>query len=63
MTPDNSQDIRLAGTKLGRHPHICAFFHIREEEHKVLLPFIGSILQENPFYVSPDEFLEELRSR
>ena len=24
---------------------------------------IGGILQENPFYVSPDEFLEELRSR
>jgi hypothetical protein len=24
---------------------------------------IGGILQENPFYVSPDEFLEEFRSR
>jgi len=24
---------------------------------------IGGILQENPFYVPPDEFLEELRGR
>lgn len=24
---------------------------------------IGGILQENPFFVPPDEFLQELRSR
>lgn len=40
MSPENPNDIRLAGTKLGRHPHICAFFHSREEEYKILLPFI-----------------------
>jgi hypothetical protein len=30
----------LAGTKLDRSAHICAFFHSREEEYTVLLPFI-----------------------
>jgi hypothetical protein len=40
MSPENPQDVRLAGTRLGRHPHICAFFHSREEEYKILLPFI-----------------------
>ena len=29
--------------------------------HPVVL--VGGILQENPFYVPPDEFLEELRRR
>jgi hypothetical protein len=34
------EDIQLAGGKLGRHPHICAFFHNQDEEYQVLLPFI-----------------------
>lgn len=29
--------------------------------HPVVL--VGGILQENPFFLPPDEFLEELRSR
>jgi hypothetical protein len=42
--PDNSADpcrqVRLAGSVLVEQPHICAFFHSREEEYRVLLPFI-----------------------
>jgi hypothetical protein len=42
--PDNptdpSRQVRLAGCVLTEQPHICAFFHSREEEYRVLLPFI-----------------------
>src|SRR5215471_10373759 len=32
--------IRLAGSVLDKQRHVCAFFHSREEEYRVLLPFI-----------------------
>jgi hypothetical protein len=42
--PDNPADpcrqVRLAGSVLVERTHICAFFHSREEEYRVLLPFI-----------------------
>ena len=31
--------VRLAGAELRRSSHACAFFHSREEEYRVLLPF------------------------
>ena len=32
--------IRLGGTTLGRHRHICAFFNSHDDHYRVLLPFI-----------------------
>ena len=32
--------IRLGGTTLGRHRHICAFFNSADDHYRVLLPFI-----------------------
>jgi hypothetical protein len=32
--------VRLAGAVLDRRRHVCAFFHTKEEEYGVLLPFI-----------------------
>ena len=32
--------IRLGGTTLGRHRHICAFFHSLDDHYRILLPFI-----------------------
>lgn len=32
--------VRLAGSVLGRSCHVCAFFHSKEEEYRVLMPFI-----------------------
>jgi hypothetical protein len=32
--------VHLAGTALDRSRHVCAFFHSKEEEYQVLLPFI-----------------------
>jgi len=44
VSSDSSSDpcrqVRLAGTVLSERAHICAFFHSREEEYRVLLPFI-----------------------
>jgi hypothetical protein len=34
------QPIHFANATLGSERHICAFFHSREEEYRVLLPFI-----------------------
>jgi hypothetical protein len=35
-----SRSDTLAGRALQRHRHVCAFFHSKEEEYDVLLPFI-----------------------
>jgi hypothetical protein len=34
------KQVRLAGSVLDRSRHVCAFFHGKEEEYRVLLPFI-----------------------
>jgi hypothetical protein len=37
---DNTPGGDVAGSKLERSRHVCAFFNNKEEEYKVLLPFI-----------------------
>ena len=37
--PTSSEPIRLAGRTLTSSRHVCAFFHSREEQNKVLMPF------------------------
>ena len=32
--------LRLCGTTLGRHRHVCAFFHSPDDHYRILLPFI-----------------------
>ncbi len=34
------EPVRLAGSVLSRSCHVCAFFHSKEEEYQVLMPFI-----------------------
>ena len=34
------EPVRLAGSVLNRSRHVCAFFHSKEEEYDVLMPFI-----------------------
>ncbi len=36
----SSREVRLAGAVLGRARHVCAFFNSKDEEYRVLLPFI-----------------------
>ena len=37
---EKPQPVHLAGSVLDRSRHICAFFHSKDEEYKVLLPFV-----------------------
>ena len=50
---ENNRAIHLAGTTLDRYRHVCAFFHTRDEEYKVLLPFIkeGIERHEKAFHI------------
>jgi hypothetical protein len=32
--------VHVAGSRLDRKRHICAFFHSKEEEYRVLLPYV-----------------------
>jgi hypothetical protein len=34
------EPVRLAGSVLSRSRHVCAFFHSKDEEYRVLMPFI-----------------------
>lgn len=34
------RSVHLAGSALDRARHVCAFFHSRDEEYRVLMPFI-----------------------
>src|SRR5262249_36958775 len=39
-TMSHPKQVRLAGSVLDRSRHVCAFFHSKDEEYRVLLPFI-----------------------
>ena len=62
-----SQDkrVRLAGTTLDRSRHVCAFFHSKEEEYQVLLPFIkeGFEQGDKAFHIVKDDHRPEHRRR
>lgn len=55
------EPVRLAGTTLDGHCHICAFFHSLDEEYRVLLPFIKEGLErgEKAFHVVDPKLREE----
>jgi MEDS: MEthanogen/methylotroph, DcmR Sensory domain len=36
----HSKPVRMAGSALGRYRHVCGFFNSKDEEYRVLLPFI-----------------------
>ncbi len=40
MSTVTAAPVRFAGAVLARSRHVCAFFNSREEEYRVLLPFI-----------------------
>jgi hypothetical protein len=37
---EQKETVRLAGSALHRSRHVCAFFHKKDEEYQVLLPFV-----------------------
>jgi hypothetical protein len=57
--------VRLAGAVLDRSRHVCAFFHSREEEYRVLLPFIreGFEQGDKAFHIVEESHRPEHRRR
>jgi hypothetical protein len=58
------QPVHLAGSLLDRARHVCAFFHTRDEEYGVLMPFITEGFEhgDRAFHiVSPDHRDDHLR--
>jgi hypothetical protein len=60
-----AQPVRLAGRILGRSRHVCAFFNSKDEEYRVLLPFIKEGLEhrEKAFHIVKDAHRPEHRRR
>jgi hypothetical protein len=58
-----SAPISLAGSQLGETRHVCALFAVIDIMRTDPMIIIGGTLQQNPFFVPPDEFLREFRQR
>ncbi len=50
---ESADPIHFGGATLTRYRHVCAFFHNRDEEYRVLLPFImeGFERSEKAFHI------------
>ncbi len=61
----DKRQVRLAGTPLGRSRHVCAFFNSKDEEYRVLLPFIreGFDQGDKGFHIVSEEHRPEHRRR
>lgn len=60
----NEHSEQFAGSTLGRHGHICAFFNSIDEQHSVLRPFITDGFDQGDkvyHYVDPERKEEQLR--
>jgi MEDS: MEthanogen/methylotroph, DcmR Sensory domain len=60
-----SPSVTLAGAALKHRCHACAFFHDREEEYRLLLPFVKEGVEQNDkiFQLVDGRHLEERRRR
>jgi hypothetical protein len=60
---NSARQIRLAGTTLGATRHVCAFFHSKSEEYRVLLPFVkeGFDHGDRAFHIVKDDHRPEHR--
>jgi len=58
---NSAAPIHCAGSQFGDARHVCAFFHSREEEYRVLLPFIkaGFECGDRAFHVVDPRLREE----
>ena len=64
---DSPSPVKLAGSTLKHSHHVCAFFHSKEEEYRVLMPFIKEGFEngDRAFHIVPpggrDGLVERLR--
>ena len=61
----SDKQVRLAGAVLDRSRHVCAFFNSKEEEYRVLLPFVkeGFAQGDKAFHIVEDGHRPEHRRR
>ena len=59
------KEVRLAGAALSGARHVCGFFHSKDEEYRVLLPFIREGFDEGDkaFHVVKEDHQPEHRRR
>ena len=60
----STNPVHLAGSVLDRKRHVCAFFHDRDEEYRVLMPFITEGFQrgDRAFHiVDPDHRADHIQ--
>jgi hypothetical protein len=59
------KQVRLAGATLDRSRHVCAFFNSKEEEYRVLLPFMkeGFEKGDKAFHIVEDRHRPKHRQR
>ncbi len=59
------KEVRLAGSVLDRSRHVCAFFNTKDEEYRVLLPFIqeGFEQGDKAFHIVKEEHRPGHRQR
>ncbi len=59
------KQVKLAGAALDRSRHVCAFFNSKDEEYRVLLPFIkeGFPKNDKAFHIVEDGHRPEHRRR
>jgi hypothetical protein len=66
-TPTSTGPVRFAGAVLAQSRHVCAFFNSRDDEYRVLLPFIKEGLErgEKAFHITDpalrDNHLERMQ--
>src|SRR5438132_11082300 len=62
---ENNQPMRFANATLGKHRHVCAFFHGAEEEYRVLLAFVkeGLASGEKAFHIVDPKLRDEHSQR
>jgi hypothetical protein len=60
-----TRPVRLAGRALGSSRHVCAFFNSKDDEYRVLLPFIKEGLEQGDkaFHIVKDDHRPEHRRR
>jgi hypothetical protein len=61
MMLDATDPVRLAGSVLSRSCHVCAFFHSKEEEYQILMPFVkeGFARGDRAFHVVDPEHRDD----
>lgn len=59
------KQVRLAGTILDLSRHVCGFFNSKEEEYRILLPFVkeGFELGDKAFHIVKETWRPEHRRR